>query len=56
MTVFPAKEVVGLGRWPKSWPNTNLAKNAGDRSPGMFGLSQKLAVFDIPECQSNDDY
>lgn len=52
MTVFPAKEALGTGKWPKSWPYTNLAKNAGVRSPGMSAVSQKLAVSDGEEVQN----
>ena len=48
MTVFPAKEVVGIGSLPKSWPYMNLAKNAGDASPGM------LMNLDMEDCEDDE--
>ena len=47
MTVFPAKEVLGFGILPKSWPRTKFRKNSGDISPGMMVEEQELVLADI---------
>lgn len=50
MTVLPAKEVVVSGSLPKSWLYTNLAKNARERSPGMFALEEWFARVEWVGC------